>query len=54
MDRTEEVPGMTFDELARRTRLTVRNIRAYQSRGLVPPPELRGRTGYYLIRSQVA
>src|SRR5919106_4384749 len=38
---------MTIDELARRTNLTVRNIRAYQSRGLVPPPELRGRTGYY-------
>src|ERR687890_1610119 len=45
MDHT---PGsMTIDELAQRTRLTVRNIRAYQSRGLVPPPELRGRTGYY-------
>ena len=24
-----------------------RNIRAHQSRGLLPPPELRGRTGYY-------
>jgi DNA-binding transcriptional MerR regulator len=47
MDRTEHIPGVTIDELARRTRLTVRNIRAYQSRGLVPPPELRGRTGYY-------
>jgi DNA-binding transcriptional MerR regulator len=47
MDRTEHLPGMTIDELARRTRLTVRNIRAYQSRGLVRPPELRGRTGYY-------
>jgi DNA-binding transcriptional MerR regulator len=46
MDRTE-LPGVTIDELARHTRLTVRNIRAYQSRGLVPPPELRGRTGYY-------
>jgi len=45
MDST--YPGMTIDELARRTRLTVRNIRAYQSRGLVPPPTLRGRTGYY-------
>ncbi len=45
MDRTQ--PGLTIDELARRTRLTVRNIRAYQSRGLVPPPALRGRTGYY-------
>jgi DNA-binding transcriptional MerR regulator len=39
--------GLTIDELAQRTRLTVRNIRAYQSRGLVPPPVLRGRTGYY-------
>ena len=38
---------MTIDELARRTRLTVRNIRSYQSRGLVQPPMLRGRTGYY-------
>jgi DNA-binding transcriptional MerR regulator len=38
---------MTVDELAQRTRLTVRNIRAYQSRGLLQPPELRGRTGYY-------
>ena len=38
---------MTIDELARRTGMTVRNIRAHQSRGLVPPPELRGRTGYY-------
>jgi DNA-binding transcriptional MerR regulator len=38
---------LTIDELAQRTGLTVRNIRAYQSRGLVPPPRLRGRTGYY-------
>ena len=27
--------------------MTVRNIRAHQSRGLLPPPEIRGRTGYY-------
>jgi DNA-binding transcriptional MerR regulator len=27
--------------------MTVRNIRAHQSRSLLPPPELRGRTGYY-------
>lgn len=38
---------MTIDELARRSGMTVRNIRAHQSRGLVPPPEVRGRTGYY-------
>jgi DNA-binding transcriptional MerR regulator len=25
----------------------VRNLRAHQSRGLLPPPQLRGRTGYY-------
>jgi DNA-binding transcriptional MerR regulator len=39
--------GMTIDELAQRTGMTVRNIRAHQSRGLLPPPEVRGRTGYY-------
>jgi len=38
---------MTIDELARRTGMTVRNIRAHQSRGLVSAPEVRGRTGYY-------
>jgi DNA-binding transcriptional MerR regulator len=39
--------GMTIDELARETGMTVRNIRAHQSRGLLPPPEVRARTGYY-------
>ncbi len=39
--------SMTIDELARRTGMTVRNIRAHQSRGLVPAPDVRGRTGYY-------
>lgn len=39
--------SMTIDELAQRTGMTVRNIRAHQSRGLVPAPEVRGRTGYY-------
>ncbi len=37
----------TIDELARRTGMTVRNIRAHQSRGLLPPPEVKGRTGFY-------
>ena len=52
-DVTETAPAqnggasMTIDELAQRTGMTVRNIRAHQSRGLVPPPEVRGRTGYY-------
>jgi len=38
---------MTVDELARRTGMTVRNVRAHQSRGLLPAPEIRARTGYY-------
>src|SRR5215467_12480783 len=38
---------MTIDELAERTGMTVRNIRAHQTRGLLPPPEVHGRTGYY-------
>ena len=38
---------LTIDELARRAGMTVRNVRAYQSRGLIPPPDLEGRTGYY-------
>jgi DNA-binding transcriptional MerR regulator len=44
-DVTED--ALTIDELARRTGMTVRNIRAHQSRGLLPAPEVRGRTGYY-------
>jgi DNA-binding transcriptional MerR regulator len=44
-----EVPDgkMTIGELARRTGMTIRNIRAHQTRGLLPPPEVHGRTGYY-------
>lgn len=39
--------GLTIDELALRVGMSARNVRAYQSRGLIPPPALRGRTGYY-------
>jgi len=38
---------MTIRQLAERTGMTVRNIRAHQTRGLLPPPAVRGRTGYY-------
>jgi DNA-binding transcriptional MerR regulator len=38
---------LTIDQLAQRTGMTVRNIRAHQSRGLLPPPEVRARTGFY-------
>src|SRR3954469_14795513 len=38
---------MTIDELAREVALSVRNLRSHQARGLLPPPEVRGRVGYY-------
>jgi DNA-binding transcriptional MerR regulator len=38
---------LTIDQVAGRVGMTVRNIRAHQTRGLLPPPELAGRTGYY-------
>ncbi|MGZ4686831.1 MAG: MerR family transcriptional regulator [Oryzihumus sp.] len=38
---------LTIDQLAARTGMTVRNVRAYSTRGLIPPPRLVGRTGYY-------
>ncbi len=38
---------LTIDQLAQRTGMTVRNLRAHQSRGLLPPPEVRSRTGFY-------
>lgn len=37
----------TVDELARAAGTTVRNVRAYQDRGLLEPPERRGRAGIY-------
>ena len=43
----DEPNGLTIDELAQRVGMTARNVRAYQSRGLIPPPDLKGRTGYY-------
>ncbi|HEX7166527.1 MAG TPA: MerR family transcriptional regulator [Acidimicrobiales bacterium] len=45
-DRTSD-RGMTIDELAHRAGATSRNIRAYQERGILPPPKVVGRTGYY-------
>src|SRR5829696_634454 len=39
--------SLTIDELARETGLTVRNVRSHHARGLLPPPEVRGRTGFY-------
>ena len=38
---------LTVDQLAAKVGMTVRNVRAYAARGLLPPPRLVGRTGYY-------
>ena len=38
---------MTVEQLALQTGMSVRNIRNHQSRGLLPPPEVRARVGYY-------
>ncbi|HEX2053503.1 MAG TPA: MerR family transcriptional regulator [Actinomycetota bacterium] len=38
---------MTIDELARQAGTTTRNVRAYQTRGVLDPPEIVGRIGYY-------
>ncbi|MFT3716746.1 MAG: MerR family transcriptional regulator [Gordonia sp. (in: high G+C Gram-positive bacteria)] len=36
-----------INELSDVSGVSVRNIRVYQDRGLLPPPEVRGRTGWY-------
>ena len=38
---------LTLDELTNRVGLSVRNVRFYTTKGLVPPPIRRGRSGYY-------
>src|SRR4051794_20649061 len=39
--------ALTVEQLAAATGMSVRNIRNHQSRGLLPPPEVRTRVGYY-------
>ncbi|MFL5822503.1 MAG: MerR family transcriptional regulator [Solirubrobacteraceae bacterium] len=46
----ESVPPenqLTIEELAAETGMSVRNIRSHQARGLLLPPEVRARVGYY-------
>jgi DNA-binding transcriptional MerR regulator len=38
---------LTIDELARAAGTTTRQVRALQTQGLLPHPDLVGRTGYY-------
>ena len=44
---TDAARELSVEELATRTGVTVRNIRAYTTAGLLPPPRLRGRLGLY-------
>ncbi|HWD08639.1 MAG TPA: MerR family transcriptional regulator [Actinomycetota bacterium] len=37
----------TIDDLARKAGTTTRNVRSYQTRGILPPPRMVGRVGYY-------
>jgi len=46
-DEPASADELTIEQLAGRTGMTVRNIRAHQSRGLLPAPTIRGRTGFY-------
>ncbi len=48
-DDSPEHEEFTVDELAARAGMTVRNVRAYASRGLIEAPRLEGRTGYYTL-----
>ena len=41
------VTRLTIDELARASGTKVSTIRLYQQRGLLPPPAIEGRVGYY-------
>jgi DNA-binding transcriptional MerR regulator len=46
-DVNDREEGYRIDDLARLAGTTVRNIRAYQDRGLIPPPRREGRVGLY-------
>jgi len=54
MAQTEDVAptadvgdDMTIDEIAQHAGIPASTVRLYQNKGLLPPPERRGRVGYY-------
>lgn len=46
-DTQPRIAELSIDELATRAALPTRTIREYQTLGLLPPPERRGRVGIY-------
>jgi DNA-binding transcriptional MerR regulator len=46
-DQAAPVADMTIEQLAAAVSMSVRNIRNHHTRGLLPPPEVRARVGYY-------
>src|SRR5579859_1827021 len=46
-DESESPNQLTIEQLAAETGMSVRNIRSHQARGLLAPPEVRMRVGYY-------
>jgi DNA-binding transcriptional MerR regulator len=47
LDVVESPNQLTIEQLAQETGMSVRNIRSHQARGLLAPPEVRLRVGYY-------
>lgn len=43
----DQRPLLTLEELTTRVGISVRNVRFYTTKGLLPPPIRRGRSGYY-------
>jgi DNA-binding transcriptional MerR regulator len=47
MVRMNDEHGLTIEDLASQSGTATTTVRMYQSKGLLPPPERRGRIGYY-------
>ena len=43
----EPADTLTIEQLASRVGMSVRTVRFYAGRGLIPPPRREGRNGYY-------
>jgi len=47
LEPVQAIHQLTIEQLAAQTGMSVRNIRSHQARGLLAPPEVRMRIGYY-------